>query len=182
MASQVRKTYGRIMIPNSSEQTTFRYPFFLRWFTFVFNLLAFAMPVYLVSRLLFKTSNQNTPLLPAVLLAIFFNAVFLGVVLILTANFFPEITANKNGLQVQFLWLRLPLLWQDIIEIKPSFFNLPSRPTSWVVRTQKLTAFHRLYGLLYSFTFLPCFIIRYEIENREALIEMINKRRFEKSS
>jgi len=161
-----------------TTQIVYRYPWYTRWHTILFNILAFVMPVYLVGRVLLRAVTENIAPSPVVLLAILFSAVFLSAVLVLTANFYPEISADKNGLCVSFLWYRLPVTWQDIIGIRPSFFNLPNRPTMWVVGTRALTPFHRLYGLLYAFIFHSSFIISIGIENHEDLIQKIEHRRF----
>jgi hypothetical protein len=172
----------RITHAENTGQTTYRYPWYIRWFfTIPLNISAFVIPIYFVGKFIFRVITKKS-LSPEVLLAILFNVVFICVVLILTANFFPEVKADNLGLYVSFLWYRLPVTWQDIIEIKPSFFNLPNRPTTWVVLTRTLTPFHRLYGLLYAFTFHPSFILRYEIENRGDLIEKIAQRRYELSA
>ena len=161
------------MTTANSTQMIFRYSIITRLFTIIFNIAAFATPMYLIGNVVLQQTTENMSVLPTVLYSI-----FLGVVLVITANFYPEIIADQKGLQVQFLWYRLPVLWQDIVEVKPSWFNLPNRPTTWVVQTRKLSQFHRLYGLLYSSASLPSFIVRYEIENREAILEMIKRRRF----
>ncbi len=166
------------MTTETSEQLTFRYSIITRLFSAIFNVLAFLTPIFLVGNFAIRYYAKHASLSFSALLPTLLNSLFYGVVLVITANFYSEIIADKNGLQVQFLWFRLPLLWQDIVEIKPSFFNLSSRTTTWVVQTRKLSHFHRLYGLLYSFSFLPSFIVCNEIENREVIIEMINRRRF----
>ena len=168
------------MTTETSEKMTFRYSIITRLFSIIFNAAAFLAPIYLVGNFAIRYYAKYTSLSLSALLPTLLYSLFFGVVLVITANFYSEIIADKDGLQVQFLWFRLPVLWQDIVEIKPSIFNLPNHTTTWVVQTQKLSHFHRLYGLFYSFSFLPSFIIRYEIENREAIIEMVNKRRFVK--
>jgi len=166
------------MSSKSLDQIIFRYSSTLRWFTITTNIAAFLIPVYLVGNFIIRYYAKYNTLSLTVSFPILIYSVFLGLALVITANFYPEIIADKNGLHVQFLWYRLPLSWQDILVIKPSLFNLNKHTTTWVVQTRKLSHFHRLYGLLYSFSLLPSFIIRYEIENREAIVEMIKKRRF----
>jgi hypothetical protein len=179
-SSSTEKVWKIKMTTEASEGIAFRYSIVTRLFNIIFNISAFLAPVYLVGKFAFQFYDKYQSLSFSALLPVLLYSLFLGIVLVITANFYSEIIADGNSLHVQFLWFRLPVFWQDIVEIKPSFFNFPNHPTTWVVQTRKLSQFHRLYGLLYSFSFLPSFIIRYEIENREAIIEMINKRRFVK--
>jgi hypothetical protein len=164
------------MSVKNSEKIKFRYPFLIRLFTIAATISAFLTPIYIIGNFVLQYSAKNVLVEQTILLATLYKALAYCVALVFFANAYPEITVDKNGLYVHFLWYRLPLTWQDIIEVKPYFFSLPNRP-SWVVRTRKLTPFHRLYGLLYSFTFLPSFFIFSTIENYEELTKIINKRR-----
>jgi hypothetical protein len=166
------------MLTNDLNQTIFRYPGYRRWSTILYNISAFVIPVYIASLAIFRAVTAKLHFTSAGLLSLVFEAIFISTVLVLTANFYPEVRVDRNGLYVSFLWYRLPVTWQDIIEIKPSIFNLPKHPTTWVVRTQALTPFHRLYGLLYGFTAHPSFIITHGIANCDKLIQMINQHSF----
>ncbi len=81
-----------------------------------------------------------------------------GVGLLLMGNFFPELVSDGSGLHLSFLWKRLSIDWDDILEAKP-LFQIPNMKGIIVLRTRSLTPFHRLYGLIYSFSLHPSIII-----------------------
>ena len=150
----------------------FQHPAYIRWFALTFNILGFLSPIYFVVSFAIKASQTDIPVSPLVWLVVVFRALLIGIFLIITANYFCEITADENGLWVSFLWLQLHIQWQNIIEIKPTILNSKSW-TSWVVLTNTLTPFHRLYGLIYGLSSLPGFIITPAISNKEELVLLI---------
>jgi hypothetical protein len=172
----------------NTPQVIYRYSWYWRWFTGLFNvsaLLALLLPVFFMGALIFGAMNGELPVwaegsLSRSLLYLLLIAICGSVTMALTGNFLPEIRADQNGLQVSFLWYRLPVPWQDIVGIKPFFgVKFQKRPVyMWVVRTRALTPLHRLYGLIYGFTFSPSFIVISTIENYVDLIRKINQRRF----
>ena len=171
------------MVENKA-QVIYSYHWLVRWSNILFNILAFVMPIYYAGKFTYRAIAFNV-LSPFVLIVIFLAAVIICMGLVITANFFSDVNADQFGLYVSFLWYRLPVAWQDIIEIKeikPFLFNLSKRPTMWVVSTRALTPFHRLYGLLYAFNFYPSFTFHFAIENCEDLINKIKQRRFDASA
>jgi hypothetical protein len=86
-------------------------------------------------------------------------------VMILAANYEPEILTDDKGLHIRFLWMHLIVKWEDVIGVKPLFLFIK---THWVIRTRSLTPFHRLYGL-YSFALYPCLLFSKSITDYDEL-------------
>ncbi len=147
----------------------------MRWFTLAFNILGFLTPLYFVVSFAIKAGQTGNLISPVVWLVVILQAAFIGTVLILTANYFCEITVDENGLWVSFLWQRIHVQWQNIIEIKPAIFNFGAGSQSWVVLTRTLPPFHRLYGLLYGLSWLPSFVIAPLITDSEDLVQRIRE-------
>ena len=155
------------------EPITCRYPWYVRYMRLFMYGLGIIFPLfwmaYFIIRILSAFSSTTFEEIAWIVVMVVISALFP----ILTANLFPDIEADKENIYIHFLWYRLPVKWQDIIGIKPSWANIPRHPTTWVVSTRTLTPFHRFYGLLYAFTVQPSFIIRYEITDRDKLIRLI---------
>ena len=139
-----------------------------------FNILAFLGPLFFFVRFAIRASQAANGVAPSVWLAAFLYMVILEIILLITANYFCEIALNETGVNVTFLWYILHVDWQDIVEIKPRRFL--GRSHSWVVLTNKLTPFHRLYGIIYGFSWLPSFIISPSLRDGEKLVRMIEER------
>ncbi len=113
-----------------------------------------------------------------VLVSAIFAAAFTVSAFLVAAYYFPDIDTDEEGLLVEFLWKRIRVSWNDVIELKPMFrYGIPSfgNPIPVVVITNKLTPFHRLYGLLYGFSFKPAFVIQPAISEFELLKTNIEK-------
>ena len=93
--------------------------------------------------------------------------------IILTANFFCDVAADDEGLWVSFLWKKQRVYWRDIAQVKPIWITLGPSRKSRIVLTNSLTPFHRLYGLIYGFTWKPSFIIDTTVINQAELIRLI---------
>ena len=138
------------------------------------NILAFITPLYFLIEFVMRESRNANSASESVWL-IFFNYVILpAVALLITANYFCEIAVDETGVSVTFLWRKLHVGWQDIVEIKA--IRYLGRSHSWVVLTKKLTPFHRLYGVIYGFSWLPSFIISPSLRDREKLARIIEER------
>jgi len=110
--------------------------------------------------------------------SLIFAAVFTVCAFLIAAYYFPDIDLDEEGLLVEFLWKRIRVSWDDVIELKPVFmYGIPSfgRPVPVVVLTKKLTLFHRVYGLLYGFSTKPAFVIQPAISEFELLKNDIEK-------
>jgi hypothetical protein len=85
------------------------------------------------------------------------------------ANYYPTIGVDEHGILVRFLWHYFRVPWEQVTEIKrlPTIFEFTS---VWLVRTSKLTLFHRLYGFPH-----PGFFIHASMNSRKELIEEIER-------
>ncbi len=90
-------------------------------------------------------------------------------------NFYPTITSDDGGLHLTFYGKQLNIPWEDVMEERP-LFNLGLFSKVRVIRARSITPFHRLYGLIYSFTFYPCIIYSIHISNSRELAERIQAR------
>jgi len=152
-----------------------RYPTSLRLFTLAFNVLAFTYPPYLSARSLWRALAAGTHITFAFVVELILLAIFGCTVLLLTANFFPEVLASSSGLHVRFAWRTYSVLPAQIAAIKPLRSRLAANPYAWVIATSALTPFHRLYGIIYGHWLHPSFIVYSSIGNREVLLETIEE-------
>ncbi len=83
------------------------------------------------------------------------------------ANYYPTVGVDEQGILVKFLWHCFRVPGTQVTEIKrlPTTFGLTS---VWMIRTSKLTLFHRLYGFPH-----PGFLIHSTMNNHKELIEEI---------
>ncbi len=89
-------------------------------------------------------------------------------------NYWPEIWVNETGVTVSaFIVFRVKIVWSDIVDIGEG-----NPPWGYVlVRTRRITLFHRLIGWLYSRTLYPSFLIGSGIENYDNLYrEIVSKK------
>lgn len=139
-----------------------------------FNFLAFLGPLFFFVRFAIRASQTAQQVSAFVWLAALLYALVLGIVLLVTANYFCEISLDEAGVNVTFLWYILHVDWHDIVDIKSKRFF--GRSHSWVVLTNMLTPFHRLYGVIYGFSRLPSFIISPSLRDGEKLASIIEER------
>ena len=152
----------------------FQYPSYIRWFMRVFNVLGILTPLYFMGSFFITAFQTGNPVSNLIWLVVVLRAVLIGVFLILTANYFCEITADKDGLWITFMWKKIRVRWQNIVEIKPTIFNIGGGATqSWIVLVNGLTPFHRLYGLMYGLSLLPGFVVGLPISNSEELLKLM---------
>lgn len=149
-----------------------KYPWYVELQTIALNYLGILFPSFIFFYPLIKAIANHIPITFETIAWFFFVAVFSGICLILTGNFYAEIVSDKDGLQIVFLWRRLFVPWEDIFEIKP-LFNVSFLKNVWVVRTRSLTVFHRLYGFLYAFSPRPSVVVSKGISNYDELIHRI---------
>jgi len=87
---------------------------------------------------------------------------------------FPDIGVDDDGLSVEFIGKQLRVFWKDITGIKPfgpRFLNY------WVITTDnKLTPFHRIYGLGSLKSFAPSFYIYKSTQGHEFLLMKIREK------
>ena len=147
----------------------------MRAFTILFDIAAIAMPLYVFVAPLYSAVTSSTPntIDLRVVAGLFVAAAFFSISILIAAHFHSDVISDQAGLHVRFLWFRLLVRWTDIVDVKP-MFRLPFDRNHRVVQTRSLTPFHRLYGIIYSFSFAPSLIISRDMTHGQELIHRIN--------
>ena len=87
---------------------------------------------------------------------------------------FADIGMDDEGLFVEFIGKQLRVFWKDITDIKPfgpQFLNY------WVITTDnKLTSFHRIYGLYSLKSVAPSFCIYKSTKGHEFLLMKVKEK------
>ena len=145
------------------------HPKYIQLFKNIFAMLAFVYPAF---QLLTSTSNYALIRIIEVFLAL-----FMMMVLLVTAYFFQDIWVDVESLQIEFLWRKYRVLWEDIIEIKYAggLWLAPEKKRPLVVLVNGLTPFHRVFGFIYAFSAKPGFVIFPSISDFQALTNNIRK-------
>ncbi len=84
-------------------------------------------------------------------------------------NFYPTIWTNADGITISFLWKRIQIPWDDILEVKTTF---PSW-TGQIVLARRITRFHYVYGWQWAHSRFPGFLIGRDLNNRTQLLREI---------
>ncbi len=88
-------------------------------------------------------------------------------------NFYPTVWVHNGGLYISaFLIRRIFIPWHDIIDVGAGRTPFGSI----LVRARRITPFHRAYGLLYSRTLFPSFVISKKIEGYDELLREFKRR------
>jgi hypothetical protein len=101
--------------------------------------------------------------------------------IVLIADFYyvysyPDIWVSPEGIEVEFLWFRLPVRWDQVIGIVPGIKPFTLTSSYWVVKVKGLTFFHRLYMFFTTGSLAyPGFVIHEGMENCSALLSDIEK-------
>jgi hypothetical protein len=110
-------------------------------------------------------------------LGILFLILLWSISMLISAYFYGQnITVTEEGLLIGFLWKDLIVSWDKIMEIKPvyGFWRNSRNPKPlYIVLTDALTPFHRLFGLIYGLSVKPAFIIYPTISEYQPLVETI---------
>lgn len=142
------------------------HPRYMQWFKSILAILAFMYPAYL---LLTSTSNYAFIRIMEVMLAF-----FLMIALLVTAYFFQDIWLDEEGLLVEFLWKKVRVKWEEIIDVKPAWGFLGQKnKRPMIVMVNGLTPFHRAYGVVYGLSIKPGFVIFSSISDFQVLKETI---------
>ena len=151
----------------SANITQHRYPIFIQVFKIFANALGLFLLVVLITSIFQGIFFQGIDFKYFLLWALLILVPFL------TSNHYADIITDEDNIYVQFLWTHLPIKWENLISIEASPYNLPRRQTAWVVKTQKFTAFHRLYGLIFDLSLQSCFMLNRGISDFDELMEQI---------
>jgi len=85
-------------------------------------------------------------------------------------NYFPDIKIEDEYIYIQFFWFWIKTPWERILfikRIKTFLFR------QYIVCSEELTFFHRLYGLLFLFSPKACFLINTSLDSYEDLVNEI---------
>jgi hypothetical protein len=86
-------------------------------------------------------------------------------------NLYPDVSTDLEGVSISHIFGRRKIPWDDIlnIETRGAFYRRT------VVTARRITFFHRLYGGLYGRWFQPAFLIADWLEDRDELVEEIER-------
>ena len=166
------------------ERKEYSYGMFARVFGILFNILGWVMPalfIYMFVKLLVGLIRLGGAEILfsqwIILIALWlFLVPFSFVCIVMAGNFFCDIVIEEQGVTGGLLGHWLPVEWEDIVEIKPCWYNLPWwKAKLWVVATRSLTPFHRFYGVLYVFWGYPSFVFSSGLKGGEQLVYQIKK-------
>ena len=146
----------------------------LQWIKVGHVVFAFFSPMWLVLSLFPNViSKGNLSALGGLGFTLLHLTVFL-----LAAYYYQDIYVDDHGLMIEFLWTKIRVHWEDIIEVKYvwglRFLREEKRPLVVVVKS--LTPFHRVFGVLYALSLKPAFIIDVTIDDFQSLKKNIQKR------
>ncbi len=87
-------------------------------------------------------------------------------------NAAPTVWVGERGLAVStFPFGRVLVSWANVVDVGAG--HVPFGGT--LVRTRRLTRFHRCYGWMYSHSLYPSFLIRRDIEDHDRLLRLIDR-------
>ena len=142
------------------------HPKYLQWFKSGLAIFAFVYPAYLL-----LTSTSSFALIRIIEV---FLAIFIMIIMLVTAYFFQDIWVDEEGLQIEFLWKKIRVKWEEIIEVKPAWGFLGSKKNRpLIVLVNGLTPFHRAFGVIYGLSTKPGFVIFSSINDFQILKENI---------
>jgi hypothetical protein len=150
------------------------YPFarFMMLMNGVLNITGLFILIYISYILLKAMIGQEQPISFVDVFQTMNIWLFVSVCLFLRANYPPEIISDQEGIHIIFLFIPLLVRWEEVQGFKP-LFNLPFVKNEWVIRTSSLTPFHRLFGLIYSFSFSPSILVSRQISDFDELEKRI---------
>jgi hypothetical protein len=141
---------------------------FIRFFKNAFAIFGFVLPIFMVS--VFLPRFIIDPDFPIDgFLALIRILIFSPICSLIAAYFFTDLDVDENGLLIEFLWKKLRVPWNKVLQIKPLFGIQNKKHGLYVVIVEGLTPFHRLYGLIYGFSLKPAFILWPTINDFEVL-------------
>jgi len=88
------------------------------------------------------------------------------------AYMYPRVGICDVGVSVTFLFREILIPWEDIVNVRRVWFL----PRTLVVRARKITPFHIVYGVTYSHSLFPSFLLSFSIDNYHELAGEIQKR------
>ncbi len=151
------------------ESKSFTYPLKVQRFKYQVKFTAI-LPILLITLLMIRIDFKSTL---EFLAAIFFPLLMtLGSVLYLGA--WADLEIDDEGIYVQFLWRKLYVPWDDLVDVKDFGFSR-ARTTIVLVNKNRLTWFHRIYSVFTVGSFLPGFHIYPQLTHSKELLHIINR-------
>jgi hypothetical protein len=137
----------------------------------ILAVFAFVVPPYVI----WISFASVTPIhsLAEIVVTIFMSLFVMSSILV-SAYFWQDIWVDEEGLLIEFLWKKVRVKWEEIIEVKPAWGFLgqeSKRPV--VVLVHGLTPFHRAFGIIYAFSTKPGFVIHPSIRDFQIIKENI---------
>ncbi|MBI5353579.1 MAG: hypothetical protein HZB50_13135 [Chloroflexi bacterium] len=131
---------------------------FVRLFKHAFAVFAFGLPIFFIAN--FSTERFRYFFSSIENIILFLTITFIPIpCILLAAYFYTDLEVERDGLLIDFLWYKLTIPWDKIVQIKPLFGIRNENVAAYVVIVDGLTPFHRLYGLLYGFSVNPAFVL-----------------------
>jgi hypothetical protein len=121
----------------------YRYPRSIQVTKAISKILCFVVPSLFLLLIIINWANptQSYANYPGLI----FGAILFAFLTIYFIYSWPEIGVSEEGLLIEFLWFKLNVPWTKLLDIE----QLPTPFVRiWLVKTNDLTIFHRLYGLL----------------------------------
>lgn len=85
-------------------------------------------------------------------------------------NASPIVWVGEDGIAISaFVMFRIFIPWSNIVDVNDI------RLGHYLVRTKRITFFHRIYGWIYSHSLYPSFVIRRDITEQDKLISAIKQ-------
>jgi len=147
------------------------HPILLQLSKNILAVLAFVVPPYMI----WISFAGVTPIhsLAEIVVTIFLS-LFMMIPILGSAYFWQDIWVDEEGLLIEFLWKKIRVKWDEIIEVKLAWGFLgqeSKRPV--IVLVHGLTPFHRTFGIIYAFSTKPGFVIHPSISDFQTLTENI---------
>jgi hypothetical protein len=150
----------------------------MRAFRFAFNVLGSVWPFFYILKSIFDPAGFFSLASPLLVFFALFFSIMPAILIIFTANYFPDIEIDQANIYISFLWRKIPIPLSEVVAIKPAIGLsqvLSETPAQWVVGAREISRFHILYGLMYGLWRHPSFIITNSVAEFDQLISRIGK-------
>ncbi len=139
------------------EKKIYRYPLVMRIGEFVGAMMVVFLALTFLYYLIVSLANiihqvANPPNRLGLLVTTFFGVFFVLYIF----NLFPYIEIMEDGLLLRTPGIKIRVPWQSIKKVRRGngyIFKV------FAVESSSLTPFHRIYGILYTSSFTPCFLV-----------------------
>ncbi|MBU0492464.1 MAG: PH domain-containing protein [Chloroflexi bacterium] len=112
------------------------------------------------------------PQQPDALICMLPMILFVLPICLFNAYMYPRVGVCDAGVSITFLLREILIPWEDIVDVRKTWFL----PRAIIVRARRITPFHIVYGMVYSSSLFPSFLISSSIDNYRELAAEIQKR------